>query len=789
MDKKTIVIIAGEASGDLQGAHLARALRELYPEVEILGVGGPKMRENGVRLFYDSSTWGAIGVFEALPRVPYLLKVVADFETKILQENPALLILIDSPAINIRLAKFAKRHNIKTIYYFPPSAWYTSSRRAMQLCALTDSIIATFQYTVDSYRKANLPVQYFGHPLKDLVPTNLSAEAIRTKHELPEGKRFIGLLPGSRSQEITQLLPILLQTARNLLERYPDLFFLLPIALPTLKTMVQKLVSECGLPLKIITGNAHEVMKMSSLLLMASGSASLEAALIGTPMITLYKLSKGDWFLAKLIVRTKYIALPNLIAQKPLVPELLQDEVTPEKITEQACKILDSPELQAQMITAFKEIREGIGEPGVIQRVAQYVGNFMTEPSKAFDVVLVTNSPGELFAWAKVTAEKLRSMAPRARIIIMLVPCPYATGKEEEIALKFAPVDLVLGPKEFVRLSANLPLKKYFPLPKGVVVFLGGDYWHALMASKRLGFPALAYAVRPSYFHKFFKYICVPDNNIKQKLLAQGVQDQKIEIIGNLMVEGVRPRMPANECRAKLGLQEDNLILGILPGSRLYHVQESIPVFLKVADEIHALMPGVKFVLGLSPFLTVDELSACIAPGHNTIIHGSSGRVETRDNFFVIYTDLGTEVLLLQDWQYDIMQISDLVLTIPGTNTAEIAYSGKPMIVASTWKAKIPRGGIAGLIGNVPLPKFRKYLMQGMLKRMRFTSLPNQIADREIVPEVNVETEASEITQVVIELLRDEARRIEMGETLKALMGEQGAGEKISRLILSLGAS
>ncbi len=402
------------------------------------------------------------------------------------------------------------------------------------------------------------------------------------------------------------------------------------------------------------------------------------------------------------------------------------------------------------------------------------------------DVVIITNSPGELSSWVRVTVQKVRSRAPYARIIVMLVPCPYASGREVEIAESFGEVDLVLSPREFLWHLVGFGESRYRPAGRGVVVFLGGDYWHAVLMSRKLGFPAVAYTDRPSSWGRYFRRICVADSRTKRELVRSGVTDQKVSVVGNLMVEGVRPTLERDQALSSWGMARDALTVGLFPGSRLYHVQASLSVFLRVAEDLARESPEVQFALGLSPFLTIEELKGCLIAQRAPYIEGSQGFLTGEGGQLMhVITRSGLRIPVVQHQQYDLMNLSDLLLTIPGTNTAEIACLGRPMVVAMSWRARIPRGGLGALLGALPVASvLRRELLKGILRKIKYTALPNQIAQREIVPEVRVEHEAGEISRVAADLLGNHRRRSEMSHELRQVMGGHGASDQIADIIL-----
>lgn len=402
------------------------------------------------------------------------------------------------------------------------------------------------------------------------------------------------------------------------------------------------------------------------------------------------------------------------------------------------------------------------------------------------DVVIITNSPGELSSWVRVTVEKVRQMAPSTRIVVMLVPCPYASGREAAIAQSWGEIDLVLTPREFLAHLVGVSDSRYRPASSGVVVFLGGDYWHAVLMSRKLGFPAVAYTDRPSSWGRYFRQVCVADARTKLDLVSAGVPASKVSVVGNLMVEGVRPSLRRDQALASWGLRDDALIVGLFPGSRRYHVQASLAVFLRVAEDLARDVDRVQFALGLSPFLTFDELRDCLVAQPPPYLAGSHGRLaQGDDGLLYVHTGGGLRIPVLQKQQYDLMNLSDLLLTIPGTNTAEIACLGRPMVVAMSWRARIPRGGLGALLSALPMASvLRREMLKGILRKIKYTALPNQIAQREIVPEVRVEHEPAEISRVAADLLKSDRRRADMSSELRAIMGGHGASDRIAEIVL-----
>ncbi|MFP4499204.1 MAG: hypothetical protein ACLFQV_13420, partial [Vulcanimicrobiota bacterium] len=287
----------------------------------------------------------------------------------------------------------------------------------------------------------------------------------------------------------------------------------------------------------------------------------------------------------------------------------------------------------------------------------------------------------------------------------------------------------------------------------------------------------------PVWKDKFSFFYCA-NEKVKNHLISNKVKEEKIQVVGQLVVEGVNPTMTKEETFRKWNLAPEKLTIGIFPGSRLYNMQDSLPVFLKIADEIAEEKPGAQFVVGVSPFLDFADIKETVTNPQSPL-ESTKGQIEADGDIYQIKTDAGTVLKLVFQMQYDIMNISDLVLTIPGTNTAECAYMGKPLIVISSWKARVPQGGLGVLIHQLPIGSFRRKLMMKALKKIKFTALPNLIADKKLVPEVIVESEASEVTRVALGLINNEQKRKELGKQLKEIMGEAGASSKISEHIIN----
>ncbi|MBI2263691.1 MAG: lipid-A-disaccharide synthase [Armatimonadetes bacterium] len=372
---KKILVVAGEASGDLHGASLISTLRKRFPEIQPTGIGGDGLRKEMVSLLHDSSGWGAIGIMEAVQKVPGWLRAFWDVKKLIRTDPPDVIVLIDSPAFNVRLARFARKLGIPTVYFFPPSAWSANVRRARQIAQLVTRVIATFAFTASVYRKAGEEAFFFGHPFVDLVQPTASRDEALERFGLTGGGPIVGLLPGSRDHEIRYLLPEMLATASLLLREMPEIRFVLPIATRYLRDRVVREISKAsiGQAVSLVEGLTYDAMNVCDLLLVTSGSATLEAACLGKPMVIVYKLSRLTWMVLRLVVKVPYAGLPNLIAEKKIVPEYLQERVKADTLARAVLDLLRDPCALAEMRKNMDLVRSRLGQPGVMERVADVV--------------------------------------------------------------------------------------------------------------------------------------------------------------------------------------------------------------------------------------------------------------------------------------------------------------------------------------------------------------------------------------------------------------------------------
>jgi lipid-A-disaccharide synthase len=368
---KTIMIIAGEASGDMHGANLVREMLKIDPALNFYGIGGNKLREEGVKLLANASDMAVVGLTEVVSKLGSILKIMGMMKKSLDKRRPDLVILIDYPDFNLPLAKAAKKRGIKVFYYISPQVWAWRKGRIGQIKKTVDKMAVILPFEVDIYGQKGFPVSYVGHPLLDMVKLNYSKQESRKKFGLAENKITIGILPGSRLSEVGKLMPELLRAAEILAQKMPDIQFVLPLADTLEETSVTEIISRFNVKVKVISGHTYDVISCADLALVASGTATLETGLLGVPMVIVYKISLLSYIIGRLIVDVNNIGLVNIIAGKTIVPELIQNNASGERIAEEALAILTNKEKKQEMIKELEAIRAKLGEPGAARRAAQ----------------------------------------------------------------------------------------------------------------------------------------------------------------------------------------------------------------------------------------------------------------------------------------------------------------------------------------------------------------------------------------------------------------------------------
>ena len=379
MESKKILLVAGEVSGDLHGSHLVEALQRIEPEIQFFGVGGEGLERRGMKLLYPAHSLSVVGITEVFVKLRTILKALRGLKRSLEREKPDLILLIDFPEFNLRLAKIARRRGIPVVYYISPQIWAWRPQRIKLIARVVKKMIVLFPFEVPLYESAGVDVEWVGHPLLDIVKPTLPKEKAFQEFGLDPKRRTVGLLPGSRIHEIERLLPPLLASAHLLQKEIPDLQFVIPLAPGISRTILSSQMKNISFPVKVVEGFTYDVMNLSELLITASGTATLEAAIVGKPMIIIYKVSLPSYWVGRALIRVDHIGLVNLVAEKEIAPELIQKDVNPQRIADEASRILRDPILSRKMAESMDEVREKLGKPGAAERAAQIVVSLLHE--------------------------------------------------------------------------------------------------------------------------------------------------------------------------------------------------------------------------------------------------------------------------------------------------------------------------------------------------------------------------------------------------------------------------
>jgi lipid-A-disaccharide synthase len=370
-----IMLSAGEASGDLHGGVLCRALRELAPGLRLTGMGGGHMAAAGMEIIADPTGQAAVGTSEAVGRVPALYRAYRMMQQRLLADRPSALVLIDFPEFNLRLARRAAQAGIPVVYFIPPQLWAWRTGRVRQVARRVKRVLAVFPFEPPLYERARVPVTFVGHPLLDVLPLELTRDEARRRLGTDPGHSLIALLPGSRPGEVARLLPPMLEAARRLAAdgRRRFVLGLAPTVAPGQVATILGAGGAANPPIDVVSGRTYEIMAAADVLLIASGTATLEAALLGAPMVICYRVSRLTELMARALARVEWIGLPNLVSGRAVVPELIQGAVTGARLAAEAVRLLEDPVAATAQRAAFKEVRARLGEPGVGHRAARAV--------------------------------------------------------------------------------------------------------------------------------------------------------------------------------------------------------------------------------------------------------------------------------------------------------------------------------------------------------------------------------------------------------------------------------
>lgn len=357
-----IAMVAGEASGDLLGARLIEVLLKRFPDAEFFGIAGPLMERAGCEAWYPAERLAVNGITDALSRVPDLLGVRSDVMRRILARQPDLFIGVDAPDFNLGLERKLKRRGVRTVHYVSPSIWAWRGGRARKIRRSADHVLCLFPCEPALYAQHGVAATYVGHPLADEFPPDPDRLAMRERLCLPADAPVIAVLPGSRRGEVARLAEPFVGAIRLIAERKPDARFLVPLITRPTRTLFERALQAAGLPeelrVTLMFGHSHEAMIASDCVLLASGTAALEAALLKRPHVVAYRIAQWTYRLLKRFMYLPYVSLPNILSQSFVVPELLQDQCEPVQLADAVCRWLDDPDARAHAIDRFETLRQ-----------------------------------------------------------------------------------------------------------------------------------------------------------------------------------------------------------------------------------------------------------------------------------------------------------------------------------------------------------------------------------------------------------------------------------------------
>lgn len=385
----TIGIVAGEASGDLLGSHLIRALKQHRPDLQFVGIAGPKMIGEGAHTLFPMERLSVRGYVEVLRHLPGLLSIRKQVIRHFEKNPPDVFIGIDAPDFNFVVERKLKRRGITTIHYVSPSIWAWRKGRMSKIRRAVSHMLALFPFEPALYQQADVPVTYVGHPLADILPLQPDTSAARDDLRLKSDKLIVAMLPGSRQSEVRQLADLFVKTARKIFETQPEVQFLVPLITRETRDIFEQAIyanrsnvvndageHEAELPMQILFGHAHMALEAADVVIVASGTATLETALLKKPMVITYRMPWLSWQILKRMNYLPYVGLPNVLANRFVVPELLQKDATPEKLAEATLKLVGDKQLLEDIQQEFTRLHESLRQ-NTDEKAAQVILSYL----------------------------------------------------------------------------------------------------------------------------------------------------------------------------------------------------------------------------------------------------------------------------------------------------------------------------------------------------------------------------------------------------------------------------
>ncbi len=370
---KKIFIIAGEPSGDFHGSLLVNEIKNRDPEIKFYGLGGEKMRSAGVKIHYDLASSAVVGFFDVIKNISFFKKLFHEILTKIKEEQPEAVIFIDYPGFNLKLVKEVKKLNIKTIYYISPQLWAWGEKRVEIIKKYVDKMFVFFEFEKDFYKNLGVEVEFIGHPFLDTIKPTLTEEEFLEKYQLDKNRKRVFLMPGSRENEFKKHIPVIKKSLTEIKKNH-DLDALLLIPKHLKEYLNQDIVNS----FKVITDDAYNAMYYSHAGIVASGTATLEAAIIGNPFLVIYKTSFINYLILKPMIKVKHVGMVNLILKEEAMPELIQHNFKSKNLTEHLKKILLNKEYYSNLKEKLNNFKDKLGNRGAVARATSSILDYIS---------------------------------------------------------------------------------------------------------------------------------------------------------------------------------------------------------------------------------------------------------------------------------------------------------------------------------------------------------------------------------------------------------------------------
>ncbi|MCP4187771.1 MAG: lipid-A-disaccharide synthase [Gammaproteobacteria bacterium] len=372
-----VMILAGEVSGDAHAAEFVEKLYQLKPDIQLSGMGGSLMRNAGVELVYDSSDIAVVGLVEVLRHWSDIKHAMNVVKKAIEDTRPDLLVLVDYQEFNLKMAQHAQQFGIKVLFYISPQVWAWRPKRIHKIGRFIDHMAVIFKFETEYYTRANIPVSFVGNPLVDKVKSSMSAADMRSRLGIGVDSEVVGLFPGSRKTEIANLLPLMFDTARSLLHRKPDLSFVMPVANSLDFQAIELQCQQSGMNIILTRDDIYDVIPCCDAIISCSGTVTLEIALLEVPMCIIYKVSWLSYQIMSRLIKIPHIGLANIVANRLVVQEYLQNDATEKNISSEVLKILDDEAYRQQVIMGLSRVKENLGEGNGARNMARLVLSFL----------------------------------------------------------------------------------------------------------------------------------------------------------------------------------------------------------------------------------------------------------------------------------------------------------------------------------------------------------------------------------------------------------------------------